>query len=531
MKKLFFLLFVVLNSLSSNAQFKVIAAGPVFDEPENGFGKILHLKNGNTLFLHVTIKEGVNIKIYDAAHKQKVEKHLEPAYGKIKNGNIDGIFEINGDATLLISEIDEKKPVLYRLIIDGKTGHLKEEKKIAELNKLNLGQGYAMAFGGVSPPDFYVRKDAHSDHYAVAMMNSFEADRNKRIEIIFYGPDHKELSRAYYSSPEDKYKYLRYIDMTVIGKEKVSVLAYAYNTRSSGGKESELVLANLDEGSTSVTLQQLAFSKEMEAPDGITRYNPVTKKIILLATARMGKTNQHAAYIATIDPFTSKVDKISDVYPTHANEKSRELFGQKNGYDGMPQNLFINKDGSYSVIFEEITIQQNTFSSGSSVTITTLGNIAVLRFDASGKQTGSYLVPKRHKLINAWLPPFYHSDREGSAQLLKDGNQFKSFAYLNGGDKSYILFNDVHNNAESVLKGKLTTITGVGECDGFYFEISGLEVMPERKYVFGKPESKRDNNLGLFSISDYDPDNNLYVTLKLEKEGRDKGVRLLWMQP
>lgn len=55
--------------------------------------------------------------------------------------------------------------------------------------------------------------------------------------------------------------------------------------------------------------------------------------------------------------------------------------------------------------------------------------------------------------------------------------------------------------------------------------------MPVRSYVFGKPESKKENNLGLFAISDYNPETNTYVTLKLEKEGRDKGVRIVWLQP
>jgi hypothetical protein len=398
------------------------------------------------------------------------------------------------------------------------------------LRKYNIGQTYAMVYGGVPMPDFYIRKDAYSDNYALAMLNSFEADRNKRIEIVFYGSDHKEIRRAYYSSPDNKYKYMRYIDMTVIGKEKVTVLAYAYNTRSSGGKESELVLANLDAGAESVDLHELKFSKDEVVTGGITRYNPVTKKIILLAAARAEKKNQYVSYIGSVDPFKKTIDRVTTAYPVHANEKSTELFGKKDEYKGMPQNLFINKDGSFSVVFEEIKV---TAQSGSYKTtfITELGNIAVARYDVEGKEANSYLVPKNHKLIDVYLRPFYHSDREGSAQMLKDGNQFKSFAYLNGNEKTYVLFNDIDRNEESVLKGKLTTITGVSDCDGFYFNIAGKEVMPLRTYVFGKPQSKNENNLGLFSISDYNGDTNIYATLKLEKEGREKGVRVVWLQP
>lgn len=524
--------------LLSNAQFKTIAQGPVFEEPETGFSKILQLKNGSTMFFHVTVKDGINLKIYDASRKQKAEKHIEPAYGKLKEASIDAIFEVNGDGVLLVSEIASNTPVLYRLVIDGKTGKLKEEKQVAELRKYNMGSGYAMAFGGVPTPDFYVRKDAYSENYAVAMLNSFESDRSRRIEIIFFGQDHKEISRAFYSSPDNKYKYLRYVDMTVIGKDKVSVLAYAYNTKSSGGKESELVLANLDAGAKSVTLHELNFSKDEVVRGGITRYNPVTKKIILLAAAQIGKSNKYSAILATVDPFQKSIDKARTIYPVHANEKSTELFGEKNGFQGMPQNMFINNDGSYSIVFEELTVIASSsssagfsFGSGRTSFTTELGNLAVLRFDNEGKEAGSYLIPKNHRLVATRLSSFYHSEREGSAQLLGYGNQFKSFAYLNGKDKTYILFNDIEKNEESVMKGKLTTIQGVGECDGFYYNIAGKETMPSRSYVFGKPESKKENNLGLFAISDYNSETNTYVTLKLEKEGRDKGVRIVWLQP
>ena len=73
------------------------------------------------------------------------------------------------------------------------------------------------------------------------------------MEIVTYGADNKESGRAFYSSPNERYKYLRFVDMAVIGSDKVSVLAFAFNTARSGGKESELILANLDKGNTAVS--------------------------------------------------------------------------------------------------------------------------------------------------------------------------------------------------------------------------------------------------------------------------------------
>ncbi len=285
MKRIVFpALLVLLQAVTciSHAQFKTVAQGPVFDEPERGFARIIQMKNGGTMFFHISIKEGIDVQIYDAKHKQKVNKHIIPKYGKLRMGSVDGIFEVNGDATLLISEIDGRAPVLYRLIVDGATGNVKQEETLAELNRITTGAGYAMAFGGVPMPDFYVRKDPNSDNYALAMFNSFESDRNKRIEVVHYGADHKEITRAFYSSPDNKYKYMEYIDMAVMGSDNVCVLARGFNTRASGGKESELVLATLSKGKTSVTLTELGFSEDLKRKNGITRFNPVTKKVLLL---------------------------------------------------------------------------------------------------------------------------------------------------------------------------------------------------------------------------------------------------------
>jgi hypothetical protein len=532
MKRVSVLLCLILVYFATDAQFKTIAAGPLFQEPEKGYAKILQLKNGNTLFVHITYKDGIEVQVYNAEHKQKSFKTITPRYGNLKRALIEGIFEIQENVVLFIAEGEGRTPVLNRLIIDGNTGALKEEEKIAELNKAGLGQGYAILFGRVPSPDFFIRKDPSSDNYALVMLNSFESDRNKRLQIVFYGSDHKEISRAYYNSPEDKYKYMNYLDMAVIGKEKVSVLAYAYNTRASGGKESELVLATLDAGARNVTLDELDFTKDMVINGGITRFNPVSKTIVLLAAAKAEKrSNEYVSFLATIDPYKRKLISNTIVYPEQANEKNMDLFGKKHPYTGMPQNLFINNDGSYSIVYQEIINYIQEHGDGTSSTYTDLENLAVSKYDAAGKETASYLVPMSQRVFKSFLHTFYHSKREGTAQFLDEGGQYKSFAYLDGKDKSYILINDIEENSESLKKGKLTRIQGVKECDGVYVEISGNEVLPERRFVFGKPENKHEHDLGLFAVSDYDREHNVYVTLKLEREGRGKNVQLIWLQP
>jgi hypothetical protein len=520
MNKILLALVCLISTFNLQAQFKPIASGPLFDEPETGFSKILLLQNRNTIFFNITLKNGITIKIYDAEHKEKTNKVLAPAYGELKAAVVNSIFEMKGDVVIMISTADGKTPVLYRLIIDGQSGSLKEEMKIAELASMSMAKGYAVMFGNVPVPEFHVRKDPGSDNYGVVLFNSFESDRNKRIEAIFFGEDHKEKSRAYYTSPDEKYKYLEYIDMAVIGNQKLSILAYAFNTGRDKG--SELLLANLEAGAKKMAIQKLKFSEDRIIKWGITRFNPLSKKLMVLVSALVEKKG-YEAFLCTIDPFTQQLEKITDGAAQGLNE----------AYSGMPQNLLVNKDGSFTIVYEEMTITSGTYGSRNqfSSTESWLGAVAICLYNKEEKLTKSYLVKKMHVMGGESLSPFYLSDREGSAQAMAHGNQYKSFSYLNGGEKNYVLINDIERNRESTRGNKVVSIRGLGECDGYFFNISGANGSPERSYLFGAPDDKKTHNMGLFAISDYNSEANIYTTLKLEKIGKEKGVRVIWLQP
>lgn len=507
---------------SVNAQFKQVAEGPVFKEPEEGYAKILLMKNGNTMFIHITAKEGINLRIYNAAHAEIAVTNVQPSYKRLNYGTVYAVFEINGDAVLMIGEAESRTPVLYRLIIDGKTGELKEDKEIARLDKVTFGQGYAIAFGNVPTPNFFVRKDPYSDNYAVVMFNSFESERSKRIEIVTYGPDNKEANRAYYTSPDEKYKYLRYVDMAVIGSDKVCVLAYGFNTARSGGKESELILANLDKGVTSVSFTELDFSKNLIVYWGIARFSPATRSIILSAIVKAKKSDEgYTPILAFVNPYERKIERADVIAPS-----ARLNTFSKGGFTGLPENLFINNDGTFTIVSEEMRQQ----SSGSTIN-TVLGDMAIVNYSKTGEFTNDYIIRKKQMMFSEALQPFYKSEDEQSVVPLFKGNQFKSFSYLNSKLKKFILLNDTERNNDAQESGSLVTVSGVGESDGFYYPLTGTDPTLKREYIFGNPENKKDHNLALFAISDYDSTTNLYATLKLEREGSKKGVKVVWLQP
>ena len=520
MKKIFFFTLLLLACFFTNAQFKQIAAGPSFDEPQKGLSRFVLMKDKSVIFFTVTTKDGINVRIYNPEHKETVVTTIQPAYEKLKGEGLEGFFEIKGDLVLLISEIQDKAPVLYRLVIDGKTAKLKSEEKIGELKRINMGMGYAMAFGGVPMPDFYASKDPDSDNYAIVLFNSFESERSKRIEIVLYGSDNKELSRAYYASPDEKYKYLEFVSMAVMGSEKVSVLVNGYNSK---GKDREVILASLKKGASSVSFNELNFPKDSILENGIISYNAHTKKLVVVAKIHEKKNSKEAyLYVAFVDPEKGKTEKlIQSGLGDEVNQRAANIFGKKYKYWGVPVSLHINNDGGFSVVYEEAAMVTLNFSRSSSSHLETY-SIAVATYDKSGELRSSYIIPK-----NFWIDNANSLSYGGGF-----GNQYKRFAYINGTEKSYILLNDTRRNIEKLEKDKdPVQIQGVGDCDAFYFPLTGKDPIPQRKYLFGESDDKKERNLAPFGISAYDKESDIFIVLRLNKDGRDKSVNLLWLKP
>jgi hypothetical protein len=509
------------------AQFKVVSAGPVFDEPESGYAKILQMKNGNTLCLYISQDETIDVSIYDTDHTRKAQKHLEPQLGKTKGFRINSIFEIAGEAVVFISEINDKQPVLYRVRIDGNTGELRDEERVASADR------YSSKFRSIIPeyrPDssFFLRKDPNSDYYGLVILHNNDNTYDKKsIEVVLYNGMHKEVNRGYYVPPFPRYTFFNYLDMAVMGEEKVSIFGYAFDQVADDYKDGQLVMSNLDKGVDHMIANDVPVRDGQIIDSASVKYNPVTRKLLLLGSSHFqtSQKEQYAGFLAIMDPYTQKSEKEVNIYPQKANARKKELFGQKQVFTGMPQQLFIEKDGGFSVVYEELVRSVVTPLSGGTYIYCYLDNAAVATFDINGNELNSTLIPQSQVMRYLEVSSFYLNDRETQAQKLVKGDQYKSFLYLDGKDKKYLILNDIEENEANIKRGRITTIHSPNDCDAFYYNIDGT-----RNFIFGKPAGG-DHNMAIFTVSDYDKENNLFVTMKLEKVGKRRSARVIWMTP
>jgi hypothetical protein len=514
MKKSLPILIILLTTfLFSKAQFKLIAEGPSFDEPRSESSRLLSMKNGSVFFLQL-YNGFVDVRIYDASHKETVSTSVVPAFANGKDEFLIEAFEIKGDAVLFITKVYDKVPSLYRVIIDGTTGKLKAEEKIAELKKLTGQKRYALYY--VEEGSFFISKDLNSDNYALAFSNSFQSDKNKKIDIVLYSGDHEEISHASYETSDWK-EYLQFVGMTVIGSERV-YLSFINDF-------DKLILLGLAKGSSALTADLLTTPKDNSVHSGVVGFNKYTNEVIIAANlyGKDNKTLYVYPYIFFIDPDKGKTKKI--IKSDHSKaiyQKENELYGKKYMYGGDPVNIYYNKEGEFTVAYEETSSMLDFINNSFARSHIGTYDLVFVDYSRTGGAINSYIIPK-----NYWEYP--HSTKSPAAGF---GNQYKRFIYIKNGSKKYVLMNDTRNNIERLEQGgEPIQIMSSVNCDAFYFPLTGDGPIPERKYLYGKTKDEEPRSPSPFGIAVYDKENDLLITLRLSKDEKKKSVSVVWLKP
>src|SRR5688572_22202604 len=163
MKKILALLFAMAICVNASAQKKDYEKSPAFDEID-GWSKLIILRNGNTGLLDITNREGANFTLYDGSRKKIMSSKLKltKIQDKLKGAVIEGVYDIAGDFVFFLSVVtedgDTKKPTFFRVVVNGTNGELKSEDVIGSLDEMNMGVAYAIAFGDLDIPGFFVEK-------------------------------------------------------------------------------------------------------------------------------------------------------------------------------------------------------------------------------------------------------------------------------------------------------------------------------------------------------------------------------------
>jgi hypothetical protein len=538
---------LLLFTCSAYAQNPAVQYSNTFEEPEQGWNKILQLKDGKTFYFHFT-KDGIEVNVYTdkkLTSKKVLTSKLWEA-DKMKASVVEGLYEINGQPVIFLKQLLDRTPKLFRIILNTNTGAIENESQIAELDKYKMGAGYAMAFGGVDEADFHVEKDPATDNYAVVNYNTFTHESKERIQVMHYTAEngqHKLLNKAFYDA--DNFKYLDYISTVVLGDKSVFVCSYGYNTASSGGKDSRIIVSRLSQGDKAFTHKLLEFSDDFKSTQGIMQYNPGTKMIQLLTLTYMKSkskvfssksTSFYATLISYIDPESLYIVSTKPVL----NEKIANYVASKLGgedYNGLPQQMIINPDNSTTILSEEMQAEIVKSNGMSYTSRTYLGNIGMSTLDTKGNETDGMAVNKRQQADGA-VDPLYIAAKSkglwsyrggiGFMRINLENNAFMSFDYLPTSNGQYIVYNDYNENYEKADNApKRKTVAAISEANTIYYKMDNGKIT--KGYLFGKPANDDVSKFCYIESSNYQSANNTYATLLVQRDGRKKVARIAWI--
>ncbi|PBQ34198.1 hypothetical protein CNR22_21300 [Sphingobacteriaceae bacterium] len=502
-----------------------------FPEPE-GWCKLVQLKNTNTCFLEFTKKEGIKVMLYDSLRKKIGSGKLATKLIDDKLGYhiLSGIYEINGDVVIFFEKGEDKTPIMIRLIVDGKTGKLKAEDKIAELEKMSMKDGYAIAFGGLDIPDIRIVKDPESDYYAMIRYNTLAAETKDRIEVFHFSPDHKIINKANYTTPNNKYKYTRYLNAYVHKDEYVILGTYAFNTDKSGGDESRFYISQLSKGKTTFLQKELGLTEYYKHPTSEFVYNNV-KGIVHMIIMPGGKSSGEGINIVfqNFKPSTLAVEKSFVPDASKVNDYYRNTIGSKDDFAGMIQGAFVDKSGNLVLMFQETTIKIDKFGT---VTATFLGDVALLSISAEGKTINgavypfSSVVSGDHSMYNSnkiktGFRPAYNFDDKGLAS-----EQYYGIDFISTENASYLLFNNMPKNMETDDVKSIKTVKAISGSTAVKYIYKGDAI--KKDYLFKKPKEKDDVTFCLFGCSSYYAPRKSYATIYTDPETEKSSV--VWIK-
>lgn len=521
------------------AQVPVVTLGPAFEEPGDGWDKLMQLKNGNTVYLHFSKKGGLSVAMYNAQRELIVTDTVHTQQwnsGDLESTEIDGIYEINGQPVIFLQQLVKYNPVLYRLVLDAETGKLLREDKLGELPSVQHRSVFVD--DNLASHDIYVEKDPNSDYYAVALFSGAAIQKNdsihERIQVLHFSPAHEMIHQGWLYVADTSYSYFSYIHMAVTGREHVYLGTVAFNVKHGDGIAGPKVLFSiLSPDSASFSHHVLDYTAGAGNVGGYIQTVPDAALVrMLLYIPAKQKEGGSGIILNTFQAANGKLKKhVQLTFPELARNMEINL-GYKEPYKGTPQRLLLNEDGSSTLLMENLSF----FKQGNSQINklhTNLGDIGIAQLDTAGRENTTMAVSK-YQVITGVCEPFQLQRRAKSEWIFRNKiaalntNTWLSYDYISRPSASFVLFNDylqyLDTGGSDRVRKPLKFATDANfVCYRFY------NGKMERLYLFGMPEVTKGYAC-MMGAADYNARSGSYATVLVSRKGTERTAQIAWIK-
>lgn len=535
--KYLFLLVLTISLYTPYATANTHELSEPLDITKEGWYKVLQMSNGNTMLFVFELRKAIEVKIFD---KDRKEIASNRSIGKVismsdlERSDLHGIYEINGDGVIFISQTINTLPTLVAMRFSAETGKLIKEEKLLESESYKKRNEY------------HVVRASSGNGYAVFCMKNIEANFKEPIFLQRFDEEHHATATIQIDDDRENYDYVNHIGTTIDEEDGIIV---ALNCRTiihhPDVIQSNLLLCYLAPGST--TFSQVLTKMPVEYGPYFTThsYNDFGKKInFFLTNAMKGTFNNGVSEYERLFFNTNmmmydvaNLGNMNHGYIIHrkANELLQEHTDTNHVTDPIPMRIYTNKFGSNTIVSEEI--EQNYLYKNINTGGTLLGSITVTLVNDRGSETWSTIIPKSQVLANL-LTPYEVHERGKRKQLFRQYDtytdwlyQFASFnSYVTEKGDCYIIYNDLKSNFERGIGDNIDTSSTFGNdnhimnTDAICYKV-GKRKTVEKSLLIENPEG---NHAVFVESADFSNQTNTYAALIAQGPGKDYKFRVVW---
>ncbi|HEY9178234.1 MAG TPA: hypothetical protein VIN07_11105, partial [Flavipsychrobacter sp.] len=373
----------------------------------------------------------------------------------LESSDLHGIYEINGEAVVFISQAITNRNTLVALRFNAQTGNLIEEHQVATSPSFQRKNTYSLV------------RNTVNGGYAVFCMKDLVANPRETLNLLVFDDEHKVVRDIPVTVDVKEYDYTKHVSTSIGNDGGIAVFLDCIKIiHYPDDNDHFITTCYLAPGDTAFSNVMTKLPKQIGPLYGTYTYNEFSKTLNVLlvnATTVVRTAGFRALSEIIYSPFMlmySKSNladmKFSPVKHEIANKQLRDATDTTKYTEPVPLRIYTNKYGVNTIISEEN--KQNVRFPNGNTAGSYIGNIVVTKVGEDGREIWSETLPKSQYLL--YVMPADHLHRRGSHKFLFRREQpesdwlyqFSSFYSLEtpNGD-CYVIYNDLQSNFNHTL--------------------------------------------------------------------------------
>ncbi|MBW7913406.1 MAG: hypothetical protein H3C54_06850 [Taibaiella sp.] len=534
---LLILLIVSLSVRANNSQLS-----EKIDIPQTGWDKVLQMSNGNTFLFHFEARKPIVVKVFNPERKE-INSHR--FIGELvdvvalENSELHGIYEINGEAVIFISQAITNRNTLVALRFNGENGKLVKEHQLVASPSFQRKN------------DFSLVKNNVTGGYAVFCMKNLVVNPNETLNLLIFDEKHNLVRDIPVTVKTKDYDYTQHVSTTIGDDGSIVVLLDCKKiVHYPDDNDHYITVCYVAPGDSVFSNAMTKLPKQLGPLYGVYTYNEFSSKLnVFLVNATTVLRNHGLQTLREIvyTPFMLYYNKYNlgdmkynPIQHARANKMLQEATDTMHHTEPVPMRVYTNGFGINTVISEE-NFMGVKFSNGNTVA-SCIGNIVVTKLGEDGREIWSEILPKRQFLLNTLSvdelqlrgqKTYMFRRRDPISDWLYQFASFYSFTTPKG--DCYVIYNDMRSNFDHALTdapypmSSYTDNTHLTNASAICYKVTPRRESSKQYLLDGINTSILPGSV-MVESGDYNIKNNTYASLFVVMENGENMLKLGWVK-